>query len=184
MNTPSPTPRTSFRLWTESDNKAVRRLNRDPKVMRYFPSPLSAPASDAFLLRLMKHQEEHGFTVWPLLVYEGSEQKKEPEFAGFIGLLKVGFNAPFAPAVEIGWRMLPSFWGRGLATEAARSCLDYAFRTLHLAEVVSFTAAINTPSRRLMERLGMVHDPSEDFAHPALPDAHKLRPHVLYRLHA
>lgn len=175
---PAATARISFRKWTEDDKAPLRRLNRDPKVMRYFPSPLSAPASDAFLSKLMKHQAEHGFTVWPIFVHEA----ETPTFAGCVGLLHVGFDAPFAPAVEVGWRLLPSFWGRGLATEAARACLQYAFKAWHMSDIVSFTAAINMPSRRVMERLAMRHDPSEDFNHPNLPEGHKLRPHVLYRL--
>jgi len=50
-----------------------------------------------------------------------------------------------------------------------------------LGEIVSFTAAVNLRSIRVMEKLGMRHDPSDDFDHPSLPEGH-LRRHVLYRL--
>ena len=51
-------------------------------------------------------------------------------------------------------------------------------------EIVSFTVPANQRSRAVMERLGMTHDPTEDFDHPLLPLGHPLRRHVLYRLHA
>ena len=102
-------------------------MNRDPRVMEYFPSPLSAPASDALLDRFMAHQEREGFGVWPMELTkpapDGLGEDGAPRFMGFVGLLRVRFDAPFAPAVEIGWRLLPEFWGQGYALEAARACV-------------------------------------------------------------
>lgn len=185
---PAPFRRLRLRLWNEADRSDFRRLNSDPRVMRFFPAPLSARASDALLERFMLHQKEEGFGVWPaeVLDEEGSRENR-PRFAGFAGLLRVRFAAPFPaysthPPVEIGWRFLPEFWGRGLACEAARASLAFGFHELGLEEIVSFTAVANTPSRRLMIRLGMTHDPGDDFDHPSLPDAHPLQRHVLYRL--
>ena len=83
--------------------------------------------------------------------------------------------------MEIGWRFARKFWGRGLAFAAARQAEDYAFTVLKLDELVSFTAVINAPSRRLMERLGFSRDFAGDFLHPSVPENHPLRPHVLYR---
>ena len=60
--------------------------------------------------------------------------------------------------------------------------LAYGFATLALAEVVSFTSVMNHRSRAVMDRLGMRRDPADDFDHPALPENHPLRRHVLYRL--
>ncbi|MCB0976161.1 MAG: GNAT family N-acetyltransferase [Acidimicrobiales bacterium] len=72
--------------------------------------------------------------------------------------------------------------GPGYATEAAKAVLADGFDRLRLGEIVSFTWEGNTASRRVMEKLGMTHDPSDDFDHPKLPTGHRLRPHVLYRL--
>jgi len=69
-----------------------------------------------------------------------------------------------------------------VSTEAGRECLRFAFETLALLEVVSFTVPANRRSRAVMERLGMAHDVHGDFDHPRLPEGHPLRPHVLYRL--
>jgi len=89
---------------------------------------------------------------------------------------------PFRPCVEIGWRLASESWGQGLATEGARAVVDHAFGVLALREIVSFTTAANLRSRRVMEKLGMSRDPREDFDHPLIPEGHRLRPHVLYRL--
>ena len=66
--------------------------------------------------------------------------------------------------------------------EAARAALADVFRRTDLPEVVAYTARQNAPSRRVMEKLGMVHDPAEDFPHPAVPLDHPLCMSVLYRL--
>ena len=86
--------------------------------------------------------------------------------------------------MEVGWRLARSAWGRGFATEAAREALRVGFDEVGLPEVVSMTSVPNTPSRAVMERLGMTRDPGDDFEHPAVPPGHPLRPHVLYRLRA
>ena len=59
--------------------------------------------------------------------------------------------------------------------------MRFGFEELRLNEIVSFTVPHNVRSRRVMERLGMTHDPAEDFDHPLLPDGDPLRRHVLYR---
>jgi RimJ/RimL family protein N-acetyltransferase len=84
----------------------------------------------------------------------------------------------------VGWRLARSAWGRGLATEAAREALRVAFDEVGLPEVVAMTSVVNTPSRAVMERLGMTRDPADDFEHPGVPPGHPLRPHVLYRIRA
>ena len=91
---------------------------------------------------------------------------------------------PGRPRVEIGWQLDKAVWGQGLAPEGARAWLAYGWGTLGLTEIVAFTAAINRPSRRVMEKIGMARDPAEDFDHPRLPDGHPLRRHVLYRIGA
>jgi ribosomal-protein-alanine N-acetyltransferase len=84
--------------------------------------------------------------------------------------------------VEIGWRIARAWWGQGYATEGARAALEAAFTQLGLDEIVSLTVAANTRSRRVMERIGMSHDPADDFDHPRLAQGHPLRRHVLYRI--
>ena len=103
-------------------------------------------------------------------------------FAGLICLQAVPFETPFTPANEIGWRFAYEHWGRGYATEGARAALEFAFERLGWDEVVAFTAASNLRSQRVMERLGMSHDPRDDFDHPRLQAGDPLRRHLLYRI--
>ncbi len=79
------------------------------------------------------------------------------------------FEAAFTPAVEIGWRLQRSAWRQGYATEAARAALEVAFDEIGLREVVSFTSTVNERARTVMRRLGMAHDPADDFDHPRVP---------------
>jgi len=150
-------------------------MNADPQVMHYFPSTLTGDESDALLQRIGLHFDRHGFGLWAV------DDKATSEFAGYIGLAVPSFETHFTPCVEIGWRLAAHFWNRGLATEGAASVLRFAFETLRLEEVVSFTSTTNLPSHRVMEKPRMIHDRSADFDHPRIPDGHPLRRHVLYR---
>lgn len=170
------TSRLLLRQWTDADRAPFAALNADPEVMRWFPFTLSREESDALADRISGHIAEHGWGLWALEVADGGA------FAGFTGLARPRFEAHFTPAVEIGWRLPRWAWGRGYATEAARAGLAYAFGTLGLDEVVSFTAAGNLPSRAVMERLGMTRDPADDFDHPMVERDHPLSRCVLYRL--
>ena len=169
------TGRTVLRQWRDEDREPFADLNADPEVMEHFPKALTRTESDAFVDRIRAGMAERGWGLWAV------EVTSTNDFAGFVGLNPVTFEAPFTPAVEIGWRLARSYWGQGIATEAARAVLYYAFGTLGLDEVVSFTSTTNLRSQRVMQKLGMHHDPVEDFDHPSLALGHRLRRHVLYR---
>jgi len=171
------TPRLVLREWREADAGPFAAMSMDAAVMAYLLPFSDRAASDAWILRMRQHNEAHGFAYWAV------ELPGQPDMIGAIGLSRVrsaGF--PFAPAVEIGWRLARRYWGVGYATEAARAALDDGFGRLGLAEIVAFTVPANARSRHVMERLGMGRDPAADFDHPAVPEGHPLRRHVLYRL--
>jgi RimJ/RimL family protein N-acetyltransferase len=170
------TQRLLLRRWRPEDRAPFAALNADPRVMEHFPGLLSREESDALAARIEMHFEQHGFGLWAL------EIPSVTPLAGFVGLNTPRFEAHFTPCVEIGWRLAAEHWGRGYATEAARAALMFGFEKLGLREIVSFTATANVRSRRVMEKLGMTHDPADDFDHPALPPGHRLRRHVLYRI--
>jgi RimJ/RimL family protein N-acetyltransferase len=170
------TERLLLRRWSEEDREPFRRMNADPRVMEYFQSTLAAEMTDALMERNARHFEEHGFGLW------AAELRTDRSFVGFVGLATVSADLPFAPAVEIGWRLAASCWGKGLATEGAKAVVQYAFEEAGLEGLVSYTAAANLRSRRVMEKVGMVHSPEDDFEHPRIAEGHWLRPHVLYRL--
>jgi RimJ/RimL family protein N-acetyltransferase len=170
------TERLLLRNWERRDREPFARLNADERVMEFMPARLSRAESDDYVDHIEDHFREHGFGVYAL------ELRREREFVGYTGLVVPGFDAHFTPCVEIGWRLSAEHWGRGLATEAAKAAVRFAFESLALDSLVSFTVPANTRSRRVMEKIGMTHDPSDDFEHPGLPQGHPLRRHVLYRL--
>ena len=90
------------------------------------------------------------------------------------------FDVDFAPGIEILWRLRQEYWGRGYATEAAKSCLAYAKENLPFSMVRAFTALTNKRSQRVMQKIGMEFE-KEIFMHPAVPDGHLLKEHVLYK---
>jgi RimJ/RimL family protein N-acetyltransferase len=163
----------SLRQWRDSDLEPFAAMNRDLEVMRFFPALLKREESEAWLHRQRDLIDERGWGLWAVEV--------DGEFAGFTGLAVPRFKAAFTPCVEIGWRLRREFWGRSIAYRAAIQALDYGFDILQLPEIVSFTAAVNARSRRLMERLGFAYYSADDFNHPATAAGHELRPHVLYR---
>ena len=170
------TQRLILRRWRPGDREHFAALNGDPIAMEHFPSVLSREESDAFADRIERNFEDRGHGLWAV------EVPGEAEFIGFVGLAVPSFEAPFMPAVEIGWRLDRAYWGHGFATEAARTAAADGFGRLGLAEIVSFTVPANVRSVRVMQRLGMTRDPADDFDHPRFPPGHRLRRHVLYRL--
>jgi RimJ/RimL family protein N-acetyltransferase len=167
------TERLILRRWLPRDLAPFAALNGDPEVRRHFPTTLERAESDALVARFEDSWEEDGFGL------AAAERKEDGAFVGMVGLSRVRF-APLEGAVEVGWRLGRAHWGRGYATEAARAWLGRGFGAMRLAEVIAFTVPANVASRRVMERLGMRHDPARDFEHPALPDGHPLKAHVLY----
>lgn len=179
------TERLVLRRWRDDDLAPFAALNADPAVMEFLPAPLSRAESDAMAARIEATFDERGVGLWAVEVAGGAAAGPAAgSFAGFVGLWPTSFDAHFTPAVEVGWRLARTHWGRGYATEAARTALADGFDRLALPEIVSFTALVNRRSARVMARLGMSHDPGEDFDHPRLPPGHRLRRHVLYRLAA
>jgi RimJ/RimL family protein N-acetyltransferase len=170
------TNRLQLRRWRDSDRLPFQKLNADPRVMEFMPGLLAPEESDELIVRIEQHFERHGFGLFVV------EFLEDESFLGFIGLSVAAFDAPFMPAVEVGWRLAADYWGRGLATEGARAVVRHAFEELGLASLVSFTVPENLRSRRVMQKIGMAHDSAGDFDHPHLPEGHPLRRHLLYRL--
>jgi len=171
------TPRLLLREWRDEDAEPFAAISADPDVMEFLLPFRDRAASDAWIARMRRHNDEHGFAYWVV------ERPGDPGFVGTVGLSAVRFAGfPCAPAIEIGWRLARDCWGLGYATEAARAVIDDGFFRLDLGEIVAFTVPANRRSWRVMERLGMSHDPADDFDHPGIADGHPLRRHVLYRI--
>lgn len=171
---PIRTGRLLLRPWRPSDRQPFAALNADPVVMEHFPSILTRAESDVFADSIATHLDEHGWGTYAVEVIDG------PDFVGYVGLA-----APeWLGATEVRWRLAREHWGHGYATEGARAAVVDGFARLGLDEIVAITVPANVRSRAVMRRLGMHHDPADDFDHPYLPDGHPLRRHVKYRLRA
>lgn len=172
------TRRTLLRQWQDSDLEDWAAMNADPEVRRHFPALLTRDEALGEAARMRAVLARRGWGAWAL------EVPGVWPFAGFVGLMVPAWEAHFTPAVEIGWRLPRRAWGQGWASEAAAAAAAFAFEALQLDELVAITLPANEASRRVMTRIGMVHDVDGDFAHPRLPTDHPMSRHVLYRLRA
>ncbi len=172
------TERLLLRRWQDHDRAPFAAMNRDPDVVEFLTGPLTREQSDEIIGRVEAHFDKRGFGLWAV------EVRGTAECVGFVGLWTPDFEAHFTPAIEAGWRLARPAWGHGYASEAARAALRFGFEDIGLDEVVSFTVPMNTRSRSVMERIGLHHDPTDDFDHPRFSEGHRLRRHVLYRLSA
>ncbi|NMM54832.1 GNAT family N-acetyltransferase [Paenibacillus aquistagni] len=168
------TPRLLLRDWKAADLTPFFHMNADEDVMRYFPKPLSDEETMQFYTSIISEFKQCGFGLYAV------EQKETNDFIGFIGFHQAAFEADFTPCIEIGWRLKKEAWGEGYATEGAKACLHYGFSQLGFQSVHSFTAAINQPSQRVMNKLGMRY--VKHFNHPRVEPDSPLYPHVLYEI--
>jgi RimJ/RimL family protein N-acetyltransferase len=169
------TERLVLRPFVEADLAPFAALNTDPEVVESLGSSPTRAESDAMVERYSAEMAVEGWGLWAVEVTGGDR------FVGMVGLHHVRDTLPCAPAVEVGWRLDPSQWGHGYATEAAVASLQHGFTVGGLAEIVAFTTTVNLRSQSVMQRLGMVRDPDADFDHPAVAEGSPLRRHVLYR---
>jgi RimJ/RimL family protein N-acetyltransferase len=155
------TERLVLRAWRPADRVPFSAINADPDVMRYIRDgrPMTRAESDHLLEAIQSHWAEHGFGLWC------AAPREDPDAClGFIGLAVPSFLPVVLPAVEVGWRLARSAWGRGLATEGARAALSHAFGPLGLSSVISIIDPVNERSVRVAEKLGM--RPAATHRHP------------------
>ena len=154
------TARLLLRRWRPEDAEPMARINSDPEVGRYLNRPVDDAVIAGFVAQMTSHWEAHGFGPWAL---ESLEPELEGRFLGFAGLAHLPpFLAAVGPGPELGWRLDPGAWGRGLATEASLAARDDAFTTLPPSQVVSVIHPENERSQRVAAKLGMTRRRSVD----------------------
>ena len=167
------TDRMILRSWKPEDLPLFIEMNKDARVMRYFPSILTDEQTESFYKRIQSEFERNGWGLYAV------ELKSNGTFIGYVGLHEIGFDADFTPGVEIGWRLAADYHNQGLATEAAKEVLKLAKQN-GLQRLYSFTAKQNTPSERVMQKIGMTK--VREFEHLNLSPDSPLRTHVLYQI--
>ena len=170
------TERLILRQWCAEDIEPFKAMNADPRVTAALGIKPDPSGISALIEGIATSFAQNGFGLWAVEVRGGAP------FIGFTGLSVPRFEAHFTPAVEVGWRLAFDYWGKGYATEGASAALDFGFRTVGLEEIVSFASVANIRSHAVMKRLGMGHNPHDDFDYPGLDPADPLCRHLLYRL--
>jgi RimJ/RimL family protein N-acetyltransferase len=142
-----------LRRFTAADAEALAALHGDAAVMRHIDDgrPVPRPVVERETLpEILREYEE-------LPAGLGCFAAEAPEFVGWFAL-RPATSVGLDPAdVELGYRLLPSAWGRGLATEGARLLVRRAFTELAVPRVAATTMAVNTGSRRVLEKAGLRH---------------------------
>jgi RimJ/RimL family protein N-acetyltransferase len=165
--------RLGFRDWSLEDIDKMHEINTDEKVMEFFPSILTKEQTEGQVARMKKHFQDKGFC------YFAVDKLENDEFIGFIGLCEQTYEADFTPCVDIGWRIKRSEWNKGLATEGAKKCLDYALNVLKLDNIYAVAPKINVKSERIMQKIGLTKQ--YEFEHPLLTNDDRLKTCVLYK---
>lgn len=167
------TERLILRSWLPEDLPLFKAMNRDSHVMRYFPATLNDAETIALYNIITSEFCNNGWGLYAV------EIKSTGTFIGYVGLHEIGFEADFTPGVEIGWRLAADHHNQGYTTEAAEAVLKLAKQS-GIEQLYSFTAKINSPSERIMQKIGM--SKIGEFDHPKLTKDSPLLTHVLYRI--
>lgn len=167
------TERLILRSWKPEDLPLLVAMNKDSQVMKYFPELLTSEETEAFYNRIQDEFDRNGWGLYAV------ELKTTGRFIGYVGLHEIGFDADFTPGIEIGWRLAADYHKQGYATEAAKEVLRLA-KSKGIKRLYSFTAGINKPSERVMQKIGM--EKCGEFEHPKLVVGSPLCRHVLYRI--
>ena len=140
------TERLVLRQFRNSDHDAYAEICADPEVMRYLGTGVTLSHMDAWrsMAAILGHWRLLGYGMFAI------ELKETGELLGRAGFL----DPPGWPGFEVGWVLGRRHWGKGYAVEAARPCVDYAFRVLERECVISLIRPDNHRSIKVAERLG------------------------------
>jgi RimJ/RimL family protein N-acetyltransferase len=154
MPAPPPTARLAFREMRSDDLDDMAALLGDPEVMRYYPQPKNREEASAWIAWNRRLYREHGVGLWLLTLRDTGE------FVGDCGLTPQQVDG--STEVEVGYHVRTAFQGRGLATEAAAACRDYARDVLKADRLIAIIDPGNRPSQRVAEKLGLVLERHSD----------------------
>lgn len=144
------TKRLLLRALTSDDLETVIELNSDPEVVRFITggTPMTREQTEARFNFYLNHQKTHGFAIWAII------NKEDKSFIGICGIQYLEDT----PNIEVGYRLAKAFWGKGIATEAAKACLDYGFNKLNLSEIVAVIDVENIASQKVIEKIGLRYE--------------------------
>ena len=164
--------RLGFRNWEDTDLEKMILINSDKDVMRFFPFLPSAKQTEDFIERMKNQFSAKGYCYFAVDLLDSDT------FIGFIGLSEQNYKADFTPCIDIGWRLNKMHWNKGLATEGAKACLEYARKNLNLPLIYAVASQVNENSIKVMNKIGMRY--RKNFEHPNLLNDNRLKDCVLY----
>jgi RimJ/RimL family protein N-acetyltransferase len=141
------TPRLILRPFREEDIDVLAELMANPDFMRFSLGPYTREQTETVLHKFLSWNQA-GLPSQFAVIFRSNN-----ELIGYCGFLHQQIDG--TNEIEIGYRLHPHYWGRGLATEAARAVRDQAFADLKLPRVISLIHPDNVPSRRVAEKNGM-----------------------------
>jgi RimJ/RimL family protein N-acetyltransferase len=150
MAVPPPTPRLAFREMTPDDLDDLLALLGDAEVLWVYPHPYSRDEALSWIEWNVRLYREMGFGLWYLTLVETGE------FVGECGLTPQSVEG--ATEIEVGYHIRPTFWGRGLATEAARACRVFARDVAGLDRLVAYIDPRNLASQRVAAKIGLTFE--------------------------
>ena len=153
---PPATERLRFREMTLDDADDMAALLGDPEVMAFYPAPKTRAESVDWIVRMQERYARDGHALWIIETHDG-------EFVGDCGITWQSYNG--TPVREVGYHVRRTLQGRGLATEAARACVELVRREFAPTLLTAIIHPDNHASRRVAEHLGMTHI-ADDRAHP------------------
>lgn len=139
------TERLTLRRLEPGDHEAVYRWNADPEFTRHLAGVQTREQTDAAIARWERHWAQHGFGIYIAAWRETGEP---------VGRVGLQFHSHWPDDPEVGWAFDPAWWGRGLATEAGRACVEHGFGELGYTRLASITTEQNLASRNVMHKLG------------------------------
>lgn len=139
-----------------SDVEQIHLLTGNQKVMKFFPKILNCEETQQMVEKILDHYGEHGYSFWKVLI------KPSNQFAGIAGLLYQEIDNK--PETEISYRILPEYWNKGYATEAAEACKDYAETEMRKKRLISLIRPENQASTRVALKLGARREKSVHFS--------------------
>jgi len=140
------TERLVLKEFSPADAQGFYELNLDPEVIRYTGDvPFASVLETESFIRSYDHYERYGFGRWSVFT------KDTGDYIGFCGLN----HKPALDEVDVGFRLLKRFWGKGYATEAARGSILHGFEEYDLDKIVGRAMQENLASHRVLQKLGM-----------------------------
>lgn len=151
-----------LRRWEDAEAEVYAAIWADPQIARAVHPGRPVDADYGLRVFASRHSNWsiHGFGDWAV------QDRRSGELVGTVGLGRPGYLPGFEQATDLGWLLRPAYWGRGLASEAARAAMDAAFTHLPLDELIAIIDPGNERSVSVANRLGMRAGSQIHFHHP------------------